>query len=65
MSPPEKLYRAYVFDAKKRILTSDRVKAETDEQALAAVHAAEHGTKCELWDGDRLVATLEAERRQA
>ena len=65
MSPPDKLYRAYYFDAKQRILTADWVKADTDEQALADVQAGEFGTKCEIWDGQRLVAQLEAERRQA
>ena len=65
MTPPEKLYRAYFFDAKQRVLTADWVKAETDDAAIANVEAGNYGTKCEIWDGERLVAQLEADRRQA
>jgi hypothetical protein len=65
VSPPEKLYRAYFFDAKQRVLTADWVECDTDEEAIAKARQSGFASKCEIWDGDRMVAQLEAERRQA
>ena len=64
-SAPLKTYRVYCFDAAHRILTADWLEAASDEEAVAKAHAKGFGTKCELWDGRRLVAQLEDERRQA
>ena len=65
MSKSRKTYRVICFDADRRIVTSDLIKAASDEEAIAMTEAAGFGTKCEIWDGDRLVAQLESERRQA
>jgi hypothetical protein len=64
MSSPTKTYRVYCYDAAHKILTGDWLDAASDEEAIAKAHAQGFGTKCELWDGRRLVAELE-ERREA
>ncbi|MFL6752756.1 MAG: hypothetical protein ACJ8D5_09915 [Sphingomicrobium sp.] len=65
MSAAPKLYRIYCFDAVLRTVTSDWLEAASDEEAIAKATAAGFGSKCEIWDGARLVAQLEAERRTA
>ena len=65
MSAPDRSYRIYCYDAANQVVTADFVKAPSDEAAIAKVQAMGFGTKCEIWDGDRLVAQLEAERKQA
>lgn len=62
-SSPMKTYRVYCFDAAHKILTADWLKAASDEEAIAKAHAQGFGTKCELWDGRRLVAELEDQRQ--
>ena len=65
MSALMKTYRVYCYDATNRVVTADSLDAASDEEAIARVEAMGFGTKCEIWEGNRLVATLEAERRQA
>ena len=69
MSPPEKppqsTYRVVCYDARNRLVTADLIEAASDEEAIGKAEAAGFGTKCEIWHGDRLVARLEGERRQA
>ena len=65
MSSPQKIYRVYCYDMATKVVTADFLKAATDEEAIAKAEAAGFGSKCEVWDGKRLVAQLEAERRQA
>jgi len=65
MSSPEKSYRIYCYDSARRIVTSDWLEAASDEEAIAKAQAAGFGSKCEIWDGKRLVAQLDEERRQA
>jgi hypothetical protein len=60
-----KTYRVVCFDAARNILTSDFIEAASDAEAIAMAEAAGFGTKCEIWDGQRLVVQLEDERRQA
>ena len=63
MSDPEKIYRVYCFDAARKVVSVDEIRAESDEAAIAQAEAAGFGDKCEIWEGKRLVARLEAERR--
>ena len=63
MSSPAKTYRVICFDAAQHLVTSDFIEAASDEEAIAKAEAAGFGTKCEIWDGNRLVAELESERR--
>ena len=60
---PRKIYRVYCFDAARHIVTADVLKASGDEEAIANAEAAGFGSKIEIWDGSRLVAQLEGERR--
>jgi len=63
MSGPTKTFRIYCYDAANKLVTADWIEAASDEEAVAKAEAAGFGTKCEVWDGRRLVAELEAERR--
>lgn len=65
MSSPPKTYRVYCYDGDHKVVTADWLEAVTDEEAIAKAKAAGFGSKCEIWDGRRLVAELEDERRQA
>jgi hypothetical protein len=65
MSGVPKIYRIYSFDIDRRAVSADFVNAVSDEEAIAKIQQAGFGSKCEVWDGRRLVAQLERERRQA
>jgi hypothetical protein len=60
-----KTYKVYCYDVARTVVTADFITAATDEEAIATVQAAGFGTKCEIWDGRRLVAQLEEQRLQA
>ena len=55
-----KTYRVYCFDGARQALTNDLIDADSDEEAISKADALGVGTKCELWEGNRLVAQLEA-----
>ena len=63
MSSSLKTYRVVCFDAAQKIVLAEFIKAASDEEAIAKAEAMGFGTKCEIWDGNRLVAELESERR--
>lgn len=65
MSDETKIYRLYCFDGERMTLTGDTIQAVNDAAAIAMAEAQGYGSKCEIWEGKRLVATLEAERRHA
>ena len=65
MSFPAKTYRIYCYDAAENSVSADEIHASSDEEVIAHVEAEGFGSRCEIWDGDRLVAQLNAERRQA
>jgi hypothetical protein len=65
MSQPRKTYRVYCFDGSTMTVSGDLIEASSDEEAIAKAEARGFGSKCEIWDGKRLVAALQAERRQA
>jgi hypothetical protein len=65
MSSPVRTYKVYCFDRAHQELTSDLIEATSDEEAIAAAEVRGFGSIGELWDGNRLVAKLGAERRQA
>ena len=62
---PRQTYRLYTFDGVQMILSNEIIEAASDEEALAAAHAADFATRAELWEGRRLVAAIEAQRQQA
>jgi hypothetical protein len=51
------------------VVTADFITAKDDAEAIAIAETSEFGSKCELWDGKRLVAQFEVaqfeERRTA
>jgi hypothetical protein len=65
MSTPLKTYRIYCFDAARKVVSGDWLNAADDNDAIARAHAQGFGSKCEIWDGKRLVAQLEEQRLQA
>ena len=65
MSSLPKTYRVCRYDAANKILDADWIKADSDEQVIAQLQASGFGTKCEIWDGRRLVTQLESDRRFA
>jgi hypothetical protein len=58
MSAPLKTYRVYSYDAAHKVVTAELIEADSDDAAIATAEAAGFGTKCEIWDGRRLVAEL-------
>jgi len=61
MSAPPKTYRVYRFDKAPKAVTADFIKAAHDREAIAKAEALA-AAKCEVWDGKRLVASLEREQ---
>lgn len=57
-----KSYRIYSYDGAHHIVTADIIEAATDEQAMAKAEAGGFGSKCEIWDGRRMVAQLNDQR---
>ena len=65
MTAPSKTYRVYSFDIDLRAVNADLIDAASDEEVIAKARSAGFGSKCEIWDGKRLIAQLERDRRQA
>ena len=65
MSSAQKIYRVYCYDAARLQISVDEIKAASDAEVIAKAEAAGFGSMCEIWDGRRLVARLEDQRRQA
>ena len=61
----QKTYRVYCFNAAHSIVTADLIEAASDEDAVAIAQQRGFGSKCELWDGKRLVAELSEEGRKS
>ena len=54
-------YRLYCLDGAKRIArAADVIRAESDEEAVAAARELGKPMACEIWHGQRLVATVPA-----
>ena len=62
---PRKTYRVYCYDHGLKAVTADFMAAASDEEAIAKAQAVGFGTKCEIWQDNRLVAQLGGERRLA
>lgn len=53
-------YRIYSFDGPGRISPAEDIEALSDRDAILKVRQMKPtAIKCELWDGKRLVATLD------
>ena len=64
-NPPKSTYRVVCYDAANRLVTADLIEAASDEEAIAKAQAVGFGTKCEIWQDNRLVAQFGGERRLA
>jgi len=64
MSASPKTYRIYRYDIGQKSVTADFIRAADDDDAIAKAEDLV-ASKCEVWDGKRLVAQLEGERKQA
>ena len=58
-------YRYYCLDAAGRLHDAVWFHAESDADAVAQIEAKHPDSKCEIWQGTRLVAKLEPTRLQA
>jgi hypothetical protein len=58
-------YRVYCHDGARKVVSAEWVAAANDEDAVTVVEAMYPGLHCEIWDGNRLVAKLEAKRDSA
>ena len=52
-------YRLYCLDGVGKIGTGEWIEATGDAEAIKLVRAKKLSLRCELWDHDRLVATIE------
>jgi hypothetical protein len=64
MSSLLETYRIYCYDAAMHSVSSDMIQATSDADAIAQAEAAGFGSKCEIWQGNRLVAQLAAAEMQ-
>ena len=51
-------YRYYCLDVAGYLHSAEGFYADSDEDAIAQIEAEHPGDKCEIWQGDRLVAKL-------
>jgi hypothetical protein len=64
MSDPRKTYRIYCYDGVYNVVSADLIEASSDAEAIAMAEEAGFGSRCEIWDGRRLVAQLGSELQQ-
>lgn len=62
MSAATKLYRVYCFDLSEKAVTADFLRAADDDEAVSKAGEGCTASKCEIWEGRRLVAQLEGQR---
>jgi hypothetical protein len=54
-------YRLYSLDGDGRISLAEWIHADSDEQAITVARRMKRGAlECEIWQKDRLVATIKA-----
>ncbi len=56
---PSENYRYYYLDATGRIHEAEWFYSANDEEAAALIKAKHPDGKCEIWQGQRLVGTIE------
>jgi hypothetical protein len=54
-------YRVYRLDRANHVVEVEWLTAASDEEAVAAARALKRAGKREIWQGERLVATVESE----
>jgi hypothetical protein len=53
-------YRLYCYDGADKLWVADGIQAESVEEAVAVALGLGNVFKCEVWQGGRLVAKIEA-----
>ena len=53
-------YRVYCLDGRGKFQSAEWVPAHSDDEAIGLVRAMQTPMHCEVWDGNRLVATMPA-----
>lgn len=62
---PSENYRCYRLDGTGRLHEASWFDAQDDADAIAQITARHPEAKCEIWQGKRLVASVEPKRLQA
>jgi hypothetical protein len=65
MSTFPKTYRVYCYDGVHKMVSVEEIHAATDQEAIAHAEAKGYGSKCEIWDGRRMVAQLGEQAKTA
>jgi hypothetical protein len=60
---PTQTYRIYCFDGERMTVTGDLIEAASDEDAIAQAQRQDFGSKCEIWQGKRVVAELDGKQQ--
>ena len=55
-------YRLYRLDGVRRVASGEWIEADDDRAAIEAATEKLDGERCEVWQGQRLVARLERSR---
>jgi hypothetical protein len=51
-------YKLFWIDGPRPVMRMDDFKARSDREALSIARGLERKANCQLWNGDRLVATV-------
>jgi hypothetical protein len=62
---PSENYRYYCLDSTGHLHSTEWFYAESDEAAIALIQAEHPNDTCEIWEGQRLVASLPPTRLSA
>jgi hypothetical protein len=52
-------YRLYCFDGGNHVWAAEWLTAADDAEAVQTARQMNLGTKCEVWEGQRLVASID------
>jgi hypothetical protein len=55
-------YRVYCYDGVGKLRVADWIDAASDDAALSEARTMKVAVKCEVWQRDRLVGTIETPR---
>ena len=55
-------YRVYCYDGAGKLWVADSIEAASDDEAMAEARTMKVAIKCEVWERDRLVGTVETPR---
>lgn len=62
---PSENYRYYCLDSAGHLHETEWFHADSDEEAVAQIMAKHPDSRCEVWQGKRLVASISPNRLRA